>query len=76
MKLNAGGTVQWANRFGGVLTDTGLGVGVDGSGNVYALSSRSDADNAKTGIDVRKFSSNGTALWAKSVYTGHSLCAT
>jgi hypothetical protein len=72
MKLNASGTVQWANRMGGELNDQGLGVGVDGSGNVYALNSRPDTDSTKTGIDVLKFSSNGTALWVKSVNTGSS----
>jgi hypothetical protein len=65
--------VQWANRLGGELADQGLGVGVDGSGNVYALNYRHDTDSAKWGIDVLKFSSNGATLWARSVNTGSSI---
>ncbi|MFO0911432.1 MAG: hypothetical protein U0795_00625 [Pirellulales bacterium] len=73
MKLNSSGTVQWVNPLGGVNNDQGLGVGVDGSGNVYALNYRHDTDSAKWGIDVLKFSSNGTAQWVKSVNTGSSI---
>ncbi|MGQ0635344.1 MAG: hypothetical protein ACT4QC_12090 [Planctomycetaceae bacterium] len=62
-KLDAGGTFQWANRWGIAGTgDSAAGVGVDAAGNVYALGARlTDA------YDVMKFSSTGSSVWSKSI---------
>lgn len=61
-KLDPRGTVQWAKSWGTTATDRGLGVGVDSTGNVYALGSRLGDD-----YDILKFSSTGGALWTKSI---------
>jgi hypothetical protein len=65
VKLNAGGTIQWARDWGTTANDWGAGVDVDSSGNVYALGSRATA-----GYDMLKFNSAGTSLWSKSITTG------
>jgi hypothetical protein len=63
-KLNAGGTVLWAKRWGTAVTDLGVGIDVDSAGNAYAL-----GQHNSLGYDVLKFSSTGAATWAKSIET-------
>jgi hypothetical protein len=63
-KVNATGTVQWANRWGTTGNDYGSGVGVDAAGNVYALGSQLGAGN-----DVLKFGPTGSAIWDKWIAT-------
>ena len=61
-KLDAGGTIQWANRLGTTADDSAGGISVDSAGNVYAVVSRwRDAD------DILKFNSAGSIVWSKSV---------
>jgi len=57
-KLNSSGVFQWANNGGG------NGVGVDSSGNVYALQETSSG-----GYTIAKFSSTGGADWSESIAT-------
>lgn len=64
VKLNAGGTIQWARDWGTTVNDAGYGVDLDSSGNVYALGNR-----GLVGFDMLKFSSTGTPLWSKSITT-------
>jgi hypothetical protein len=67
-KLDASGTVQWANRWGVAIKDNGLGVDVDAAGNVYALGTRWDGTETTTsqsGYDVMKFAPTGAAVWSK-----------
>jgi hypothetical protein len=69
VKLDAGGTIQWANRWGiagsgNGADDTGNGVGVDSSGNVYAMGYRLGSGG---GFDILKFTANGSAVWSESI---------
>lgn len=71
-KLNSGGTVQWAKRWGTTGEEWGLGVGVDSSGNAYAAgisgtSNGSGGITSVSGSDILKFSSSGNAVWSESI---------
>jgi len=66
VKLNSSGTVQWANRWGGIDNNRSLSVGVDGSGNVLALSTKFSGAGAK-GTDILKFNPSGGVVWSKYV---------
>ncbi|WP_192823092.1 SBBP repeat-containing protein [Rufibacter sp. LB8] len=75
-KYDVSGTVQWAQRAGGVGEyDAGYGIDVDGSGNVYVIgefqgtaafgSSNITSEAGSSDIFVAKFNNTGTALWAR-----------
>ena len=73
-KLNESGTIQWAKSWGTAETsDSGLGVGVDATGNVYAAGHRSGSGSTgfftADGDDVLKFSPSGSPVWTKWVKT-------
>ena len=61
-KLNASGTFQWAKSWGKSANDAAAGVGVDSSGNVYALGFR--VGGAYT---ILKYSPTGAAAWSESI---------
>jgi hypothetical protein len=78
-KLNSAGNFVWAKRMGGVGSDVGNGIAVDGSGNVYTTgffhdtadfnpSDVATANRTSTGstdIFVSKLDSAGNYVWAK-----------
>ncbi|HLG35039.1 MAG TPA: SBBP repeat-containing protein [Bacteroidia bacterium] len=77
-KLDASGNFLWAKQMGGTSDDTGYGIAVDASGNVYTTGIFEDtADfNPGTGIYnmmsdfgyeifVSKLNSSGNFIWAK-----------
>jgi len=63
VKLNSSGAVQWANRWGGIDDERGQSVGVDGNGNVLALSTKFRGN----GTDILKFNPSGGVVWSKYV---------
>jgi hypothetical protein len=76
VKYNSAGTVEWARRDGGSLTDWGNGITTDAAGNVYATGSFNSPTitfgsttltnpNADGDIYVVKYDGAGNALWAK-----------
>ena len=83
VKYNTSGTAQWTTRIGGTGSDTGNGISVDVSGNVYVtghyLSSPVTIYNADTttfgtlansGADdayIVKYNTSGTAQWATHI---------
>lgn len=76
-KLDANGTVLWASRWGDDGNDTAGGVGVDATGNVYAVSYRWGLDGVNdNGLDVVKFSPTGATVWTKwfNTQTGSPGC--
>jgi len=70
-KLNANGSVLWANRWGATTRDGGSGIAVDSAGNVisvgYTIFVNSSGGQSITGFDVRKFSPTGGAAWSKRI---------
>jgi hypothetical protein len=79
-KLNKDGNLVWAKRIGGVLSDAGHEVVLDGSGNTYSIGGfYGTVDfNPGTGINnlssagssdiyISKLDANGNLVWAKGL---------
>ncbi len=74
-KFNTNGSALWAKRIGGGQTDNGVGVGIDGNGNVYVagdynsntVSSFSPALSNSGGFDIflAKFDNSGNVLFSQ-----------
>ena len=58
-KLNSSGTVQWGNSVGGTV-DYSLGIGVDGSGNVYVAGYFAGTVDFDPGAGTLNLTSSGT----------------
>jgi len=61
MKLDAAGGFLWAIHLGGTSFDSGRGVAVDGSGNVYVTGSFSETADFDPGTGVSELTSAGSA---------------
>ncbi len=66
-KYASDGTQQWIRQFGSAESDSGTGIGVDGSGNAYITGSTGGSLDGSTagGTDVflAKYASDGTQQW-------------
>ncbi|MCU0440483.1 MAG: SBBP repeat-containing protein [Raineya sp.] len=84
-KLDASGNFIWAKKMGGSNDDTGYGIAVDASGNVYTtgyFQGTADFDpgagtfNLTSSYDsdifVSKLDANGNFVWAKRIGGGHT----
>jgi len=78
LKVNPSGDLLWAKNFGGVNTETGYSLAVDGTGNVYTtgtfeFTADFDPGAATTNLSsaggsdvfVSKLDSSGNLIWAK-----------
>ena len=77
-KLNSSGNFVWAKRLGGVGTDIGTSLAIDGAGNVYTTGNFNDVADFDPGdgtenltpagnaVFVSKLNSSGIFVWAKS----------
>ncbi|TAN58007.1 MAG: DUF4347 domain-containing protein [Rhodospirillales bacterium] len=79
-KLDSTGTLVWAKAMGGTNSDTGTGIALDGSGNVYTTGSFYGTVDFDPGtgttaltsmggpdIFVQKLDSTGALIWAKAM---------
>jgi hypothetical protein len=70
-KLDPGGNILWAKRWGGTTWDDGSGVAVDAAGNAVTVGEtifvNSAGGSSYTGFEVQKFSPTGSAVWSKRV---------
>jgi hypothetical protein len=78
-KMDANGNLLWAKSFGGISSDEGSSIALDGFGNVYSLGVFRDTVDFDSGAGISKLTSkgerdifihkmdvNGNFLWAKS----------
>lgn len=78
VKVNASGTVLWAEKFGGAVKDFGKAIAIDDSGNVYTTGLFSGTatfgsvtltgEPASQDIFVVKQNSSGQVLWAEKFF--------
>ena len=81
-KLNSAGVHQWTNTFGGTGKSAGLGVAVDGSGNVHVTGYFKDTIDFGAGnvnsagnwdVFVTKLNSSGVHQWTNTYGGGTSV---
>lgn len=78
-KFNSTGAFQWARTWGGTWPDSGRGVGVDASGNIYVSGyfrdtvnfdpgggSEIHSSNGNNDVFLSKFDSSGSFQWART----------
>jgi uncharacterized delta-60 repeat protein len=72
-KYNSSGTLQWQNRLGSNVDDTGYKCVIDSTGNIYACGYSNVSGGAgNADILLIKYDSSGTELW-KRLYGGVSI---
>jgi hypothetical protein len=67
VKFNSSGTQQWQRVIGNVYSNSGYGVGVDSTGNVYVVGEINTAVFGDHDAFVVKFNSSGTLQWQRTV---------
>ena len=63
-KYDSSGTIQWQRTLGGDTNDTGYGVAVDSSGNVYM------SGGGSGGVLIAKYNTSGTLQWQRTLSGG------
>ena len=66
LKYDSSGNLLWQKRWRGSDRDCGIGVAVDGSGNVYVAGSTRSFGAGELDVLVLKYRSDGTLLWQKT----------
>jgi uncharacterized protein (TIGR03437 family) len=66
LKYDSTGHLLWNRVWGGTADDSGSGVAVDSSGNVYVAGSTQSFGFGRSDALLLKFNSSGSLLWAKT----------
>ncbi len=66
LKFNPNGALLWQKTWGGSKSDTGQGVAVEASGNIYVTGSTSNFGAGFDDLFLLKFNSTGSLLWQKA----------
>ena len=66
-KYNTSGTIQWQRTLGGVNSDYGTGIAVDGSGNVYITGFTLSSGEANGNVLIAKYDTSGTIQWQRTL---------
>jgi len=66
-KYNSSGTIQWQRSLGGSSSDTGYGITVNSSGDVYVAATSASQGAGGSDILVAKYNTSGTIQWQRSL---------
>ncbi len=66
VKYNSIGTQLWNRTWGGILSDTGLGITIDSSDNIYLAGSSYSFGAGEEDMILVKYNSIGTQLWNRT----------
>jgi uncharacterized delta-60 repeat protein len=68
-KYNTSGTIQWQRTLGGVSSDYGYGIAVDGSGNVYVTGNTNSSGAGSYDVLIAKLPADGAFTGTYGAYT-------
>ena len=74
-KYNTSGVIQWQRVLGASGTDTGYGITVDNSGNVYVSGSTGGGGGANYNILIAKYDTSGAIQWQRALSDSNDLRA-
>jgi len=67
IKLDSSGNLLWQKKIGGISTDSGRAIAVDGDGNVYCNGQQASDSSGINDYGVIKLDTNGNILWQKKI---------
>ena len=66
-KYDTSGAIQWKRTLGGVSSDRGYDIAVDGSGNVYITGYTESSGAGGSDILIAKYDTSGTIQWQRTL---------
>ena len=66
-KYNSSGTLQWQRTLGGTNSESGQGIAIDNSDNLYIVGQTSSEGAGETDILIAKYNSSGNIQWQRTL---------